>query len=101
MKTPKIELNHVHYNAATQSFEGLVTLKDGQQTHSYPCAINAPIDMSFERASEGLTQQALRRHGKPHGLRSLIKSRIIAFSTLKPRRGLPEGQYGFFRGRAA
>ena len=61
MPTRPIQLTNVIYNAANQSFEALVTVHTGDISRRYPCAINAPISMSFEDAAEGLTKQALRR----------------------------------------
>ena len=63
MPTVPLQLSDVIYNAATQSFEALVTLHDNRGTRSYACAIHAPIDMNFEDAAAGLAAQAKRRHG--------------------------------------
>lgn len=105
MQNIQPELTDVIYNAAEQAFEAKVTLHDGTDSHSYACAIEAPITMSFEDAAKGLTTQALRKHGAPVGLRSTTRRNPIRLVTrmLRPklRRGLPVGQYGFFRGRAA
>lgn len=62
MPTVPLQLSDVIYNAATQSFEALVTLHDNRGAHSYACAIDAPIDMEFENAAAGLAAQAKRRH---------------------------------------
>jgi len=101
----KTEVSDVIYNAASQAFEAKVTVHDAEGASSYPCAIHAPLDMSFERAAAGLAKQALRKHGKPTALRSFV-ARLPSAASLrvvhqKQRRGLPVGQYGFFRGRAA
>lgn len=95
------QMTDVIYNAVTQCFEATVTVHDGAKRVSYPCAINAPITMSYERAAVGLAKQALRRHGKPQGLRSIMMPSLRLAVANAARRGLPEGQYGFFRGRAA
>lgn len=105
MQTLKTELTDVIYNAATQEFEARVTVHDGDKRVSYACALHAPITMSFEDAAAGLATQALRRHKVPSGLRSYL-THAMRKSGLrlvkKPlRRGLPAGEYGFFRGRAA
>ncbi len=105
MLTLKPELTDVIYNAATQAFEAKVTLHEPTGPVSYACEVEAPITTSFEDAAELLTREALRRHGAPLGLRS-IRKRAPLRQTLwvlprKLRRGLPLGQYGFFRGRAA
>jgi hypothetical protein len=101
MSTIKTQMTDVFYNAAEQAFEATVTVYDKGETVSYPCAISAPITMSFEDAAKGLTKQALRRHGKPSALRSILLPSLRLAVVNRLRRGLPEGQYGFFRGRAA
>tara|TARA_R110002049_G_scaffold117332_7_gene270776 strand:- start:3998 stop:4312 length:315 start_codon:yes stop_codon:yes gene_type:complete len=72
MQTQPIQLTDVIYNAATQSFEALVTVHDADRTQKYMCAINAPITMTFEDAADGLTRQAVRRHRTGHGPSSEI-----------------------------
>ena len=62
MSNVPLQLSDVIYNAATQSFEALVTLHDNRGARSYACAINAPIELSFEDAAAGLATQARRRH---------------------------------------
>lgn len=62
MQTVPLQLSDVIYNAATQSFEALVTVHDAGGARSYACAIDAPITMEFEDAAKGLTTQAMRRH---------------------------------------
>ena len=103
MKHLQTEITNVIYNAAEQAFEANVTVHQAGNSTKYACSIKAPIDMSFERAAKGLTKQALRRHGAPTGLFSRVApmpARIV--HRIAPlRRGLPLGQYGFFRGRAA
>ena len=71
MKTHPVELTQVIYNAATQAFEARATVHDKDGARSYACAIEAPIDMDFDRASEGLQMQALRRHAGRTGKRYL------------------------------
>ncbi|MEP4195023.1 MAG: hypothetical protein ABJL99_05225 [Aliishimia sp.] len=105
MQTLKTETTDVIYNAAAQSFEAKVTVHEADQSVTYACAIDAPITMSFEDAAEGLATQALRRHNVPDGLRSYwskaANNPVLRLATQNLRRGLPLGQYGFFRGRAA
>ncbi len=105
MQTVQTELKDVIYNAAEQAFEAKVTIHEGPQSHSYACAIAAPMTMSFEDAAKGLSKQAMRKHGAPRGLRAtMARSGVRLVSHIlrpKKRRGLPLGQYGFFRGRAA
>ncbi|MEO9685315.1 MAG: orotidine 5-phosphate decarboxylase [Tateyamaria sp.] len=64
MQTVPLQMNDVIYNAASQTFEALVTVHDAQGSRRYACAIDAPIDMDFELAATGLSTQALRRHGR-------------------------------------
>jgi len=65
-----VELTSVIYNAADQTFEALATVHDGTESKRYACAINAPIEMSFEDAAKGLETQARRRHAGTAGLAS-------------------------------
>lgn len=65
-----VELNNVIYNAANQSFEALATVYAGKSSRSFACAIEAPIDMSFEDAAAGLKTQAIRRFDGRGGLSS-------------------------------
>jgi len=64
MHTVPLQLSDVIYNAANQSFEALVTVHDASGQQRYACAIDAPIDMEFKDAAQGLTKQALRCHGR-------------------------------------
>lgn len=64
MTTVPLQLSDVIYNAATQSFEALVTVHDPNGARRYACAIDAPITMEFEDAAAGLATQAIRRHGR-------------------------------------
>lgn len=75
MKQTQIQLSDVIYNAADQSFEALVTVSDGSRMKRYPCAIDAPIMMSFEEATKGLEKQALRKHNTGRGLFSNVLQR--------------------------
>ena len=101
MQTVPLQLSDVIYNAATQSFEALVTIHDAGNTRSYACAIDAPITMEYEDAAKGLATQAMRRH--THGrsdalhmpraaaprrvnrLAGLRRMTIDKFATLRPR----------------
>lgn len=70
MQKRPVQLTDVIYNAADQCFEALVTVHDGDNSKKYACAINAPIEMTFADAAEGLKVQALRRHTGNAGLAS-------------------------------
>ena len=98
------ELTEVIYNAAEQAFQARVTVYDGGRRYTYPCAIAAPIGTSHARAARALVLQALRRHGKPQALRSVLtppQANVLRAARRLLRRGLPLGEYGFHRGRAA
>ena len=66
MQTRPIQLTDVTYNAATQCFEALVTVQDGEQLRRYACAI------------DGLSRQALRRHAQKRGLSSEVLRHVPA-----------------------
>ncbi|WP_299548905.1 orotidine 5-phosphate decarboxylase [uncultured Tateyamaria sp.] len=101
MQTVPLQLSDVIYNAATQSFEALVTVHDTVRERSYACAISAPITMEFEDAAKGLATQAMRRHSNgrssglhmpasiaprhPHRLAGLRRMTIDTFAALRPR----------------
>lgn len=76
MTTQKIQISEVAYNAANQCFEAMVSIGTGSKTAKYPCAIEAPINMSFEQASKGLMTQALRRHKSRDGMYSQMRSHV-------------------------
>ncbi len=63
MSLVPLQLSDVIYNAATQSFEALVTLHDKHGTCTYACTVNASIELDFEDAATALAEQARRRHG--------------------------------------
>lgn len=73
MKQRTVRIENVIYNAASQSFEALVTVNSSGRTFKYPCAIDAPITMSFEQAANGLKTQALRRHKSGTGMYSQMR----------------------------
>jgi hypothetical protein len=73
IEQPNVHINDVIYNASTQCFEALVSVSAGTRAAKYPCAIEAPITMSFEDAADGLMTQALRRHSQGSGLYSQMR----------------------------
>lgn len=81
----RIQIGEVAYNAATRSFEALVTVHDGVTVRRYPCAIDGPITLSFEDASRGLSNQALRRHRSRSGLYSQMTKVKSAQRAGRPR----------------
>lgn len=85
MQTLPLQINDVAYNAASQSFEALVTVHDASGTRRYACAIDAPIEMEFEDAALGLSTQAMRRHAK------FSADSVIMPASPAQRAGRPEG----------
>lgn len=76
MEYTRVDITDVAYNAATQSFEAMVTVASNAQATRYPCTIEAPITMSFEQAAQGLRKQALRQHRSGKGLYSQIRRHV-------------------------
>lgn len=76
MTQTQVQLSQVIYNAATQSFEALATVTTQSGTKTYPCAIEAPITMSFERAAEGLKIKALRNSKSRRGMCSQLRHHV-------------------------
>lgn len=85
MKRTKVQIADVVYNASTQCFEALVTVSSDSKTAKYPCAIEAPITMSFEQAARGLEKQALRRHTAGKGMYSQMRQHIASARAGRPR----------------
>ena len=76
------QLSNVSYNAANQCFEALATVTMGGTRKTYPCAIEAPITLSFEQAAKGLKTQALHRSREATGMYSQMRH-----APLRPRAG--------------
>jgi hypothetical protein len=75
MTQTSTQLRDVTYNASNQCFEALVTVQCAGASKTYPCSIEAPLTMSFEKAAEGLRKQALRRDEKSEGMYSQMQHR--------------------------
>ncbi len=85
MTLTSVQINDVAYNAATQCFEALVTVRKQDRIYKYPCAIEAPISMSFEQAAEGLQKQALRSHKAGRGMYSQMRRQVAGMRAGRPR----------------
>lgn len=85
MTHTEVHMSQVIYNAATQSFEALATVTTQNDTKTFPCAIEAPITMSFERAAAGLKTKALRASASGQGMFSQMRHRIPAVRAGRPR----------------
>ena len=103
MSSNAIHLTNIAYNAASQSFEALaIVTKSGNKT-TFPVTALAPISTDFERAAQLLQRAALKATGQ-HGLSSVTRidtpvARLSSYLKSRKRRGLPVGEFGFFRGR--
>lgn len=78
-------ITQVMYNASAQQFEALVTVGTGDDAKKYPCAIDAPITMTFEDAAKGLATKALRTHKTHQGLRSFTRQHVATVRAGRPR----------------
>ena len=85
MTQPQTQITQVIYNAGAQRFEALVTVGTGADAAKYPCAIEAPITMTFEDATKGLVTQALRNHKTHTGLRSFTRRHVATVRAGRPR----------------
>ena len=63
MGSYRTEVQHLHFNAATQSFEAMVVMYEGHETIRYPISIRLPITSDFSFVTHKLVAQAkkLRR----------------------------------------
>ena len=66
MTTVTPEIRNVTYNPASRAFEARVTIADGGQIYSYPCALRASLDLEMGSVKKALAEMALRRHGREH-----------------------------------
>ncbi|MCR9124786.1 MAG: orotidine 5-phosphate decarboxylase [Rhodobacteraceae bacterium] len=61
MQAEQVQITDVTYNAMSQRFEALVTVRDAGAVRRYPCAVPAPITLPLRDAAGALRRQALRR----------------------------------------
>ncbi|MEH6830548.1 orotidine 5-phosphate decarboxylase [Sulfitobacter sp.] len=85
MTQTQVHLSEVIYNGATQSFEALATVSTQTDTKTYPCSIEAPMSMSFERAAKGLETQALRKSASGKGMYSQMRHHMATVRAGRPR----------------
>lgn len=85
MTHTQVHLNQVVYNAATQTFDALATVTTQAETKTFPCSIEAPITMSFERAADGLKTKALRTSKQGNSMYSQMRHRMAAVRAGRPR----------------
>lgn len=68
MSSYHAQVQNLHYNAASGSFEAIVLLHEGAETRKFPCTLAAPIDTDFEKVASALVAQAklTRKRGAQH-----------------------------------
>ncbi|KMK65297.1 hypothetical protein [Puniceibacterium sp. IMCC21224] len=77
MDKNKTQIGSVSYNAATQSFEALVTFHTDQGRVRVASQYPAPLATDFSVAANGLWNEALRRIDLPGSLRARLQSERI------------------------
>lgn len=87
--TIEAHLSDVIYNAAEQSFEGVVTVTSARGPLRYAASYSAPITTDFEDAAEGLIARAVRMHELNRGMRAGLVRRIDIPTLRKPSRPTP------------
>lgn len=97
MRNVPTEVSGVIYDAKNKAITAQVTIRDGLVTRSYACSVSGPISMPYARTARELARRALRKHGESSG--SAPAPAPQCETEPEPRRGLPVGQYGFYRGR--
>lgn len=64
MSSYSTEVQHLHYNAATQSFDALVVMHEGPDTLKFPTSLRLPIDSDFSFVSHKLVAQAKKQRAR-------------------------------------
>jgi len=64
MSSYRTEVQNLHYNAATQSFDALVVMHEGADTIKYPTSLCLPIDSDFSFVSHKLVAQAKKQRAR-------------------------------------
>jgi len=64
MSSYSTEVQNLHYNAATQSFDALVVMHEGPDRLSYPTSLKLPIDSDFSFVSHKLVAEAKKQRAR-------------------------------------
>jgi L-ascorbate metabolism protein UlaG (beta-lactamase superfamily) len=64
MSSYSIEVQNLHYNAATQSFDALVVMHEGPDHLKFPTSLRLPIDSDFSFVSKKLVAQAKKQRAR-------------------------------------
>lgn len=75
MTQSKTQIGDVTYNAATQSFEALVTFHTDAGRMRIPSSFAAPLDAPFAHVTDGLWHNARKLLSKPDALHARLHAR--------------------------
>lgn len=64
MSSYKTEVQNLHYNAATRSFDAMVVMYEGSEATKYPTSLRLPIDSDFSFVSHKLVAQAKKHRSR-------------------------------------
>ena len=64
MSSYKTEVQNLHYNAATRSFDAMIVLYEGSEATKYPTSLRLPIDSDFSFVSHKLVSQAKKHRAR-------------------------------------
>ncbi len=64
MSSYKTEVQNLHYNAATRSFDAMVVMYEGSEATRYPTSLRLPIDSDFSFVSHKLVAQAKKHRAR-------------------------------------
>ncbi len=64
MSRYKTEVQNLHYNAASRSFDAMVVLYEGTEATKYPTSLRLPIDSDFSFVSHKLVAQAKKHRAR-------------------------------------
>ncbi|SNR48928.1 hypothetical protein [Puniceibacterium sediminis] len=77
MQTSRTQIGDVTYNAATQSFEALVTFHTKAGRVRVAAEFHAPLSEDFEVVTESLWQDALDRRRDPLALHARLEAHRV------------------------
>lgn len=94
MQTSRTQIGDVTYNAATQSFEALVTFHTESGRVRVAAEFQAPLSEDFETVAEGLWRDALDRRVDPLALHARLDANSV-ITRRNTTRALPPLQRWF------
>lgn len=94
MQTSRTQIGDVSYNAASQSFQALVSFHTQGGRVRVAAEFESPVSEDFEVVTEGLWQDALRRRNDPHALHARLEAHRV-ISRRNAQRSMPPMQRWF------